>query len=82
MARPRDPSLAGLATAFDTLPVEALGIDAVKLTPAQIGDAGSPTRVRAMQALSKNRACQWIEGTPSEQADALVRHLADAGLIA
>ena len=82
MARPRDPSLAGLASAFDAMPVETLGIDALGLSPAQVGDAGSPTRVLAMQTVSKNRTCQWIEGTPSEQADALVRHLADAGLIA
>ena len=82
MARPRDPSLAGLATAFDAMPVEILGIDDVGLAPAQVGDAGSPTRVLGMQAVSKNRTCQWIEGTPSEQADALVRQLADANLIA
>ncbi len=82
MARPREPSLAGLATAFDEMPVETLSVSDVGLVPAQVGQAGSPTRVLAMQAVTRDRTCQWIEGTPAEQADALVRHLADAGLIA
>jgi hypothetical protein len=34
-----------------------------------------------MKSIKKKRACHWIEGTPVAQADALVRHLVDAGLI-
>jgi hypothetical protein len=34
-----------------------------------------------MKAVKKTRACQWIEGTPVAQAEALVRQLVDSGLI-
>ncbi|BBO80635.1 electron transfer flavoprotein subunit beta [Desulfosarcina ovata subsp. sediminis] len=80
-ALPRDAALGGLAAAFDDMPVEMLGIEQVGLDPKQVGDAGSPTRVLSMKPVKKQRACQWIEGTPVEQADALVRRLVETGLI-
>lgn len=80
-AAPRDPALGGIAEAFDEMPVESLSIQALDLDPSLVGDAGSPTRVLSMKPVRKKRACQWIEGTPVNQADALVRQLVDAGLI-
>ncbi len=77
----RDPSLGGLADAFDEMSVETITIGQLGLDPDQVGDAGSPTRVLSMKPVKKDRICQWIEGTPAAQADALVRRLADAGLI-
>ena len=80
-AEPREPSLGDIAEAFDQMPVERLAIGQLDLDPSQVGDAGSPTRVLSMQPVKKDRACQWIEGTPAAQADALVRQLIAAGLI-
>lgn len=80
-AGPRDPALGGIADAFDEMPVETITIGQVGLDPGQVGDAGSPTRVLSMQPVKKDRACQWIQGTPAAQADTLVRQLVDAGLI-
>lgn len=80
-AAPRDPELAMIAEAFDERTVESIATDRLRLTPDQVGDAGSPTRVLAMRAYSKERSCQWIEGTPSEQAESLVQELTDRGLI-
>ena len=77
----RDPALGGIAAAFDEMPIETLSIRQVGLDPNQVGDAGSPTRVLSMKPVKKNRTCQWIEGTPATQADALVRQLVNAGLI-
>ncbi|MBC2711763.1 MAG: electron transfer flavoprotein subunit beta/FixA family protein [Desulfosarcina sp.] len=80
-AVPRDPALGGIADAFDEMPVETITIGPLGIDPKQVGDAGSPTRVLSMKPVKKERACQWIEGTPVAQADALVRQLVDSGLI-
>ena len=80
-APPGDPALAMIAEAFDERTVETVGIDQLGLTPEQVGDLGSPTRVLSMQKSRKKRACQWIEGAPPEQADSLVRQSTDRGLV-
>lgn len=77
----RDASLGGIARAFDEMHVETITIGQVGLNPSMVGDAGSPTRVRSMKPAHRDRACQWIEGTPVAQADALVQQLVDADLI-
>jgi electron transfer flavoprotein beta subunit len=81
MAQHKETALGGLAVAFDEMPVERLTLGDVGLLPEQVGDAGSPTRVRAIRPISKSRMCRRLEGTPVEQAEALVRHLAENGLI-
>lgn len=80
-AVPRDPPLGGIAVAFDQMPVETLTAGQVGLDPSMVGDAGSPTRVLSMKPVDRDRDCQWIEGVPAAQAEALVRRLVDAGLI-
>lgn len=80
-AVPRDPSLAGIAGAYDEKPVELLTVSQVRLDPATVGDAGSPTRVLTMRTVTKERSCVWIDGSPAEQAEALVERLMQAGLI-
>jgi len=80
-AAPRDPALGNLALAFDEMPMETVSIRQLSLDPSLVGEAGSPTRVLSMKPIKKNRACQWIEGSPAAQADALVQQLVDAGLI-
>jgi electron transfer flavoprotein beta subunit len=80
-AVPRDPPLGGIAVAFDQMPVETLTAGQVGLDPSMVGDAGSPTRVLSMKPVDRDRDCQWIEGVPAAQADALVQRLVDAGLI-
>lgn len=80
-AAPRDAALGGLAAAFDEMPVETLDIGKLGLDAANVGDAGSPTRVLSTQQVKKDRACEWIEGSPAEQAERLVQKLAADGLI-
>ena len=80
-ALPKEPSLGGIATAFDEMPVESIGIEQLDLDAQLVGEAGSPTRVLSMKPIKRNRSCRWIDGTPPQQADALVRHLVGEGLI-
>jgi electron transfer flavoprotein beta subunit len=77
----RDPALGGIGEAFDERPVETISAAQLGLDPARVGEAGSPTRVRSMKTVVKERACRWIEGTPQAQADALVQQLMAKGLI-
>lgn len=80
-AHPQDLALAGIAAAFDDMHVETLSLGQLGLDPDQVGDAGSPTRVLSIKPVKKSRACQWVDGTPVEQAEALVQQLVDADLI-
>ncbi len=80
-ALPREPSLGGIANAFDEMPVETVGIEQLDLDARLVGEAGSPTRVLSMNTIKRDRSCRWIDGTPPQQADALVRQLVAEGLI-
>jgi electron transfer flavoprotein beta subunit len=80
-ATPRDPGLDGIAAAFDEMSVEVIGIEQLEIETEKTGEPGSPTRVLSMKPVKKDRSCDWIEGTPVEQADALVRRLLNEGLI-
>lgn len=77
----RDLALGNIATAFDDLTVEILSAEQLGLDPQKVGNAGSPTRVLSMKPVKKDRTCQWIEGTPAEQAEELVRRLVASGQI-
>jgi electron transfer flavoprotein beta subunit len=80
-ANSRDAPLGSIATAFDERTVETLSAAQLNLDPQTVGDAGSPTRVLSMKPVKKDRTCEWIEGSPAQQAEALVRRLASAGQI-
>jgi len=80
-APPRDPELGKIVEAFDEKTVESIALGQLGLEPAQVGDAGSPTRVLSMKTVTRKRTCQWIEGSSEAQADALVKKLVEAGKI-
>lgn len=75
----RDASLGSIATAFDEQSVEMIGAAQLGLDPQTVGDAGSPTRVLSMKPIKKDRTCEWLEGSPAQQAEELVRRLAASG---
>ena len=77
----RDATLGSIATAFDQQDVEIVNAAQLGLAPQSVGDAGSPTRVLSMKPVKKDRTCEWIEGSPSEKAEALVRRLTASGQI-
>ena len=79
--RPRDVGLAGITCAFEEKDIEVLDITHLDLAAEKTGMAGSPTRVVSMQAIKKKRACELINGEIESQADQLVKHLVDKGLI-
>lgn len=78
---PRDVGLAGIEGAFEAQQVENWCLFDLGLSPDQVGEAGSPTRVLSLARVQKDRTCEFLEGAAEEQADELIRRLAEAGLI-
>ncbi len=69
--KPRYASLRAIKQAASK-PIEVLGLTELALTSAQVGEAGSGSRVRRMAIPEKGRA-QMIEGTAQQQAARLVQ---------
>ncbi len=78
---PRDETLAGIDAAYERGRLERWGLDALGCDPAEVGEAGSPTRVVSLTKKKKDRTCELLTGADEDLADALVRRLADRGLI-
>jgi electron transfer flavoprotein beta subunit len=78
---PRDLMLSRLNAAFEEGPIERLGVSPLGLKIDNVGEPGSPTRVISMSRIRKKRRCQFLEGTPEEQTEALVSQLVEAGFI-
>lgn len=79
--RPRDSSLMEIEEAFTNKSIEKMSIDQLELSPGQVGNAGSPTRLLAMKKVKRERKCDFISGSVEEQAEELTRRLRETGLI-
>ncbi len=80
-AQPIDPRLAGISTAYETKTVEKWSLQDLGLSPRQVGEAGSPTRVTALKRAHRERKCEFVTGETDEQADKLLQRLLELGLI-
>ena len=78
---PADIGLDAIEAAFEKKALETWTIDDLGLSPEETGDAGSPTRVISMTKVKKGRTCELLQGTPAEQADALVARLKESGML-
>jgi len=79
--QPRDITLYGIASSFESRLIEKWGLKEIGLTPDQVGEAGSPTRVYALNRVKKDRICDFLPGPTEEMADELIRRLLETGLI-
>lgn len=79
--QPREIDLASIGPAFEGDKVAIWGLKDLGLFREQVGDAGSPTRVRSISRAAQQKACEFLKGSPLEQADELMRRLAEAGMI-
>lgn len=78
-AQPRDASLMGIQTAFESEQFIKMGLHDLDLHAGQVGDKGSPTKVIQTQRIKKKRKCEIIDGSVEEQADELIRRFKEAG---
>ena len=79
--QPRDIDLGRIGPVFDEEMVTFWNLKDLGLSPEQVGDAGSPTRVRSISRAAHHKTCEFLKGSPLEQADELMRRLTDAGMI-
>jgi electron transfer flavoprotein alpha/beta subunit len=78
---PRPVSLGGISQAFAATAVETLTLRDLGLPAAIVGLSGSPTRVARLEKIQHDRRCTMLSGDPQAQAEALMEHLAKAGLL-
>jgi len=77
---PREIDLAKIGPAFEGEKVKTMGLKDLGLSREQVGQAGSPTRVRSISRAAQQKRCEFLNGNPIEQADELMRRLTDAGM--
>lgn len=80
-ATPRDLSMTGIRFASGLERLEVWGIQDVGLNPSQVGHAGSMTQVLSMNRVERERFCTFLEGSPADQAGALVSFFLSQGLM-
>jgi len=80
-AEPRDIGLSGLQSAFDEREIMVLSLEDIGLSPQQVGEAGSPTRVLSLSRVDRGRSCEFLSGSAEEQIKELTRRLLETGMI-
>lgn len=79
--QPRDIHLGRIGSVFEEQKVTFWDLNDLGLQPGEVGDAGSPTRVRSISRLAHQKKCEFLKGSPSEQADELMKRLNESGMI-
>ena len=79
--QPRDVGLHGIELAFAEPKVENWSLKNLGLSPEQVGELGSPTRVLSLKRVKKERKCEFLPGSAEEQAEELVRRFVDTGMV-
>jgi electron transfer flavoprotein beta subunit len=78
---PKDVGLYGIELAFAEPKVENWDLKKLGLSPEQVGEHGSPTRVLSLKRVKKERKCEFLPGSAEEQAEELVRRFVDTGMV-
>lgn len=79
--QPRDPGLSMIEKAFKAGAFEIMNLSDLNLTGKGLGTKESPTKLVSMNRIKRMKKCEFIEGTPEEQADELVKRLRSGGYI-
>lgn len=79
--RARDIGLLGIESAFHRRKIKRLSLKDIGLSPRDVGQTGSPTKVISMKRATRKRECEMLSGTVESQAAALLEKLITSGLI-
>ncbi len=79
--QPRDAELSEIEKAFIIKAHDTMGLSDLDLEVDGLGEKGSPTRMVSMSRIKRKKKCEFIEGSPEEQADELVKRLKTGGYI-
>lgn len=77
----RDTALSMVEKAFRKDGFERLNLSDLELSTDGLGEKGSPTKMVSMSKIRKKHKCEFIEGSPEEQADELVNRIKAGGYI-
>ncbi len=77
----RDTVLSMVEKAFSSEAFETLKLSDLELSVEGLGEKGSPTKLVSMSKVRKKHKCEFIEGSPEEQADELVKRIKAGGYI-
>jgi electron transfer flavoprotein beta subunit len=78
---PRPVGLVGVSRVYEEPSIEHWSIADLGLKAEEVGLAGSPTRVAALEQIRRDRKCHMLEGEPQEQAAELMARLTKMGVI-
>ncbi len=78
---PRDAALSMVERAFKNAPIERLSLNDLKISSHGLGESGSPTRLVSMSKIKRKKRCEFINGSPEEQADELVKRIKAGGYL-
>lgn len=77
----RDVGLAGIESAFQKKKVTHFNLQDIGLSPGDVGEVGSPTKVISLKQSVKKRECVFLTGNEEKQAVDLMEMLYKSGLI-
>jgi electron transfer flavoprotein beta subunit len=82
---PRPVGLVGISKVYgqpdDQPDIEQWSLVDLQMNPQEVGLAGSPTRVAALEKIERKRACEMLEGEPQAQVEDLIARLTSMGAI-
>ncbi|MBN1904867.1 MAG: electron transfer flavoprotein subunit beta/FixA family protein [Deltaproteobacteria bacterium] len=79
--QPRDAALSMVEKAFKKDPIEKVGLKDLGISSQGLGESGSPTRLVSMSKIKRKKKCEFINGSPEEQADELVKRIKSGGYL-
>ena len=74
-------TLYGIDDAFEHHEIEFMDINTLGMTSEETGLSASPTKIVAWNRKKKGKSCRFIEGTPEQKADQLVKQLIASGFV-
>jgi electron transfer flavoprotein beta subunit len=78
---PRPVGLVGISQVYDQLDIRQWSLADIEMTASEVGLAGSPTRVAALEKIKRNRKCDMLQGEPQAQVENLIARLNREGAI-
>lgn len=79
--QPRDTALSMVEKAFKRDQLEKVNLADLCIDIQGLGEAGSPTKLVSMSKIKRKKRCEFITGSPEEQADELVKRINAGGYI-
>lgn len=78
---PRPVGLVGISRVYDQPDLQHWTLGDLNLTPDNVGLAGSPTRVAALNKIKHDRNCEILGGDTQEQVSVLIERLTLSGIL-